>query len=176
MTKYAVIAAIDENNGFSKDGEIPWYFSEDFKHFRNITLGNICVTGRKTYDDINKRLGPKAAIQVLPGRVTIVLSSTLGRIQNAVTARSWEDVLDFTFNEKRTVFFIGGMSIFEEGLLIADEVYLTIVPGDYECDLFFPRQYVINNFTTVSEEKTETGLTFIKMARKPNDAERDKTS
>ena len=165
--KYAVVAAVDSSNGFARFGQIPWYFSEDFKHFRELTMGNICVMGRNTYNDINERMGEKGAQDVLPGRTNIVLSNTLGRVQNAWVLGSLDAVRDSLFLESRTVFFIGGEQIFKEGLELADEVYLTIVPGDYQCDSFFP-ELDLNTFEITSEMKTESGLTFIKAVRKLN--------
>lgn len=168
MTKYAVIVAMDQECGFSKDNKIPWYFTEDFKHFRKTTEGHICVMGRKTYDDINMRLGERASEQVLPNRTSIVLSSqslTRSKIRNAVTAKSWEEVFDITDREERTVFFIGGQQVFDEGLKLADLVYLTIIPGTYECDKQFDFDYVINNFNVISEQETESGLKFITLER-----------
>ena len=37
------------------------------------------------------------------------------------------------------IFVIGGQSIFEQTIGMADKLYLTIVEGDYNCDTFFPR-------------------------------------
>ncbi len=164
-TKYAVIVATDHKGGYAKEGKIPWYYPEDFKHFREITTGHICVMGRNTYLDINERLGEKAQPLVLPNRESVVLTTTLKRISNAVIVRSIDELIDCTFHEARTVFFIGGGSIFDEGLKIADEVYLTIIPGDHGCNSLFPMEEVINNFIIESEVVTESGLTFIKYVR-----------
>lgn len=167
--KIAVIAAMDWEGGFSRNGEIPWYFKEDFQHFRKLTTGNICVMGRNTYEDINKRLGEKAHPNVLPNRTNVVISRTLKRLPNAIVFKSVEDFLDTIDQESRTVFFIGGEQIFEAGLDIADEVYLTIVPNDYQCDSFFPVDKLVNNYIIESEHDTDSGLTFIKEIRKDND-------
>lgn len=32
------IAAMAENRGIGKDGKIPWYIPEDFKHFKETTF------------------------------------------------------------------------------------------------------------------------------------------
>lgn len=175
MTKYAVIAAIDWQGGFAKHGKIPWYFKEDFQHFRKLTTGQICVMGKHTYEDINERLGEKAIPNVLPNRTSVVLSSTIKSLPNAIVFKSCEDLIDCVDQEERTVFFIGGERVFEEGLKIADEVYLTIIPNDYECDTFFPVDTIVANFTIESETESDSGLTFIKAVRtRANDINRDK--
>ena len=164
----AVIAAVDWNGGFSRDGKIPWYFPEDFKHFRTITTGGICIMGRTTYDDINERLGDKGIIQVLPGRLSIVLTSkNKTGITNAIPFSSMSEVIDGIEDDPRDVFFIGGKQIFEDGILYADVVYLTMVQNDYHCDLFFPMEYLVKNFTIESErDSASKELKFIKLVRK----------
>ena len=162
--KYAVIAATDIDSGFSKNGEIPWYFPEDFKYFRELTLGNICVMGRKTYEDINNRLKEKALLDVLPGRTSYVVSRHLNTLPNATVMTSVEEVVDATEDDERSVFFIGGQSIFEQGLEVADKVYLTLIKNKYDCDQFFPIDYVHDNFA-LHIVKTIGELTFIEGIR-----------
>ena len=43
MTTFIAIAAISENRAIGKDGKIPWYIPEDFKHFKETTLGHTIV-------------------------------------------------------------------------------------------------------------------------------------
>ena len=47
-----IIVAVDEDGGFGKDGKIPWHYSEDLKHFKEVTTGHVCIMGRKTYEDM----------------------------------------------------------------------------------------------------------------------------
>jgi dihydrofolate reductase len=145
----AIIIAIDSKNGFAKDGKIPWHYSEDFKHFRELTIGHICVMGKNTYLDINERLGEKAYPNVLPNRTSIVLSSTLKsyKAQNVVIFKSLDDLDNCLFRESRTVFYIGGQSIFDAALKSVDTLYITHIKQDFECDQFFDMNYVIENFS-----------------------------
>jgi dihydrofolate reductase len=62
---YIAIAAMSENRAIGKDGKIPWYIPEDFKHFKEATLGCPIIMGRKTYESIGRPL---------PGRENIVLT------------------------------------------------------------------------------------------------------
>lgn len=71
--KYAIIVAVDDQGGFSKDEKIPWDFPQDLKWFKDRTEGHICVMGRKTYENINSRLDDKMATSVLPNRRCFVL-------------------------------------------------------------------------------------------------------
>ena len=172
MTTINVIAAIDEEFGFGKDGKIPWHYPEDFKFFKDMTKGHICIMGRKTFDDLLTYAKGKA---VLPGRQCIVLTSTaleLGERPNYMSVTEmaeWKynnihevatisDALNISRGMPGDIFFIGGESIFKSGLNVADCVYLTVVPGTYNCDRFFPQDKLRNNFQLYNTREGGDGL------------------
>ena len=65
--KINLIWAQDYNGGIGKEGNIPWYISEDLKHFKKLTQNSIVIMGRKTWDSL--------PFKPLPSRRNIVLSS-----------------------------------------------------------------------------------------------------
>lgn len=156
--KTAAIVAVDLMGGFSKDGQIPWHFSEDFMWFQSNTKDHICVMGRVTYDDINKKMGDRGADEVLPGRECYVVTSTPLPRMNAIPINSiWELAEHRTeYNAFKTVFFVGGERIYKESVEIIDEAYVTIVNTVEECDRFFPVEYVAEHFKTVSSVNAST--------------------
>ena len=148
IQKYAVIAAVDADRGFSKDGQIPWHYKADFDWFKKQTMGHACVMGRTTYDDINARLGDKAMPSVLPGRPCYVVSTTLDTLPNATVVRSISEValkLPDDYGDK-PIFIIGGKRLFIEGVAMASTVYLTVINDTHGCDQFFPVEYVLKHF------------------------------
>lgn len=173
MSEIAIIVAIDSGFGFAKEGKIPWHYSKDFKHFRSLTEGHICVMGRNTYTDINERLGEKAKIKVLPKRDSLVVSTQLNQdaIRNASVFSSMKqinDVIDTIKDEEpnTNIFFIGGQMIFNEALQIVDTLYITHIQKNYYCDQFFDMDYVQENFTIADIKLGESSeLTFIKYIR-----------
>ena len=164
--RYCVIAAVDINGGYSKNGIIPWYYPEDFKWFKTHTIGHRCVMGRLTYEDINKRLGDKALPSVLPNRDCFVLSNTLTELPNATVIKTLPEMDIITPDTDTTVFIIGGGTLFNMGVLIADTVILTQIQGDYDCDKFLPIDYIKNNFDITEVEESNDGmLSFYTMKR-----------
>jgi dihydrofolate reductase len=149
--QYAAIVAVDERGGFSKDGKIPWHYPEDFKWFQNTTRGHICVMGRTTYNDINERLGDKAAESVLPNRRCYVITSSPLPRNNATAVASIGEVDKYLTPDDvdagRTVFFCGGERIYREGIAKCNTVYTTVVNKDVDADRFFPVNYVLKHFT-----------------------------
>lgn len=156
MGKITMIGACDEDNGIGKNGEIPWYSSEDMRHFRRTTEGQVVVMGRKTFDG----LGP------LPGRINIVLSKNLpeGGLPDSTYVENFvEQVLEHARDSVRNYYIIGGQQIYEQFLPHADNVILTRIPGRHECDTFFPE---LNDDWTLTDSLQGTDMTIQYYKRK----------
>lgn len=161
MRPVSIIVAVDNQGGFSKEGKIPWNLPEDLKHFRDTTIGHICIMGRKTYEDIvriRKEKNPDAEItEVLPGRESYVL--TRGERDNIVGAKpasGFREVLEsIDVNDKRTIFVLGGEKLFIEALSWCNFVHLTIIKQNFACDKFFPITPLVNQFTIINGRQTD---------------------
>ena len=51
-----LIAAVAQNNVIGRDGDLPWRLPDELKHFRRLTMGQIVLMGRKTFESLPKRL------------------------------------------------------------------------------------------------------------------------
>jgi dihydrofolate reductase len=54
MKPFQAIAAMSENRVIGCGGKIPWHLPEDFRFFRKMTVGNIVVMGRKTFQAVGR--------------------------------------------------------------------------------------------------------------------------
>lgn len=128
-----VVAAAD-NNVIGKDNAMPWHIPEDFKHFKEVTMGKPCIMGRKTFESILVSLG-----KPLPGRVNIIISRKNYQHDGALTCKDLDEAID---QAKRTaseeICIIGGAQIYNLALPLANRVYLTRVHQSPEGDAFFP--------------------------------------
>ena len=61
----AAIAAVARNGVIGSGNDIPWRIPEDWRRFKRLTIGQVLVMGRKTYDSIGRPL---------PGRTTLVIT------------------------------------------------------------------------------------------------------
>lgn len=128
MTKsFKAIAAMAENRVIGNGGDIPWHLPEDFKWFKQATMGGILVMGRKTYESIGKPL---------PGRETFVLSRQPQEIPGVHSFTDLE-MLQHLETEK-TIWIAGGAEIYQQTLSLCDELYLTRVHRICEGDTYFP--------------------------------------
>lgn len=168
VRQYSIVVAVDLDAGFAKEGKIPWYYSEDFKWFKNRTENAICVMGRNTYHDINNRLGDKAKDSVLPGRTCYVVSTTLTTLPNATVIPSLSELnklLDI--EDTREVCIIGGGGLFAEGIGKVNTVYLTVINKKYQCDAFFPVKYLLKHFNVHTMYKgKDPSLRYVVFIRK----------
>lgn len=170
--KYAIIAAVDMNGGFGKDGKIPWDYPEDFRWFQSQTKGHICVMGKTTYEEINEKMGESGIESVLPSRKCFVVSSTLKQedVKNATVIESIYDVDKHLVDDdiEKTVFYIGGEKVFEQAISRADRVILTAINKTFECDRFFPTPALDKLFRVNKVYKSEhtNDLRFIDFVRR----------
>jgi len=129
-----VIAAVSENGVIGRNGEMPWYFPEDLKHFKEKTMGFPVVMGRKTFESLPEKHRP------LPGRTNIVLTRSEPELDESVKlVNSLEDAwrkAEETGKEK--LFIAGGANIYRQTLPEADKILLTRIHDRYEGDTFFP--------------------------------------
>lgn len=163
--RISIIVAIAENNAIGLNNKLIYWLPNDLKRFKQLTTGNTIIMGRKTFESL-----PKGA---LPNRRNIVLTrnAEAGKFQGAECFRSLEDALK-TCAESSEVYIIGGASVYEEALKLADRLCLTLVHDTpSEADTFFP---IINNdeWEEVYREDHETDekhdfrYSFINMQRK----------
>jgi len=137
--KISLIVALDKNQGFSREGVIPWinevFAKEDLKRFRKLTMNNTCIMGRLTFEDI--KLFTKTD-NILPKRDCMVLSRDTNLISNTPVFNNMTEALKHADKDKEC-FIIGGYSLFEEAFKHdLSTIYITRIKSDYSCDKFFP--------------------------------------
>ncbi len=65
MPEIIGIAAVARNGVIGAGNDIPWRIPEDWARFKRLTMGQVLIMGRKTYDSIGRPL---------PGRTTFVIT------------------------------------------------------------------------------------------------------
>lgn len=167
------IAAMDENRVIGKDGDIPWHLSEDLKRFKVLTKGHSIIMGRKTFQSIH----PYAP---LVGRKNVVLTSKEklyydgraidgfvddGKGTSLLVANSIPQALEIC-SKDHEVYVIGGQTVYESTLHLADELRLTHVHQDVSeggGDTFYPE---LGDEEWVSAFREEhDGYTFVDYVR-----------
>lgn len=124
-----IIVAMTRERVIGLNGKMPWHISDDLKLFKKLTLGNTVIMGRATYDSIGKPL---------PKRDNIIVSAKVREIMGAVVCPTLESAVEKAENLGRDIFFIGGASIYQQSLPIADAMHISWVKKEYDGDTCFP--------------------------------------
>ena len=104
------IVIIDNNNGLGVNNTLPFRFKSDMLHFREKTLNNTVVMGRKTFESLPR---------VLDKRDPIVLSRDYNI--KSVPNNAW---------------IIGGSIVYKAFEHLITEFYITHVNGVFQADTF----------------------------------------
>ena len=75
MVWMSAVVAMDKNGTIGVGNELPWYCSKDLQRFKQLTVGKICVFGRKTFDSLKLKNG-------LPNRLNIVITNSSDLVRN----------------------------------------------------------------------------------------------
>lgn len=117
------IVAIDLRGAIGCDNTLPWRLKSDMAFFRDQTIGNSVIMGRKTYNS----LGSKP----LPRRNNIVLSHNTVLFEGVPAcqlARSIEEALFLAEkNDDDEIFVIGGAQTYEQFDDLVDRYLVTVV-------------------------------------------------
>lgn len=146
------IYARSENRVIGKDGQIPWRLPNDFKHFKQTTMGCPIIMGRLTYEDHES---------ALPGRLNLVVTRDAGyqAADGVELAGSVEAAIDRAKQEPSVeqAFIIGGVGLFEQTFDRVQTVFETVVHTEIEGDAVLPPFDFTGWSTTVLQEHPADG-------------------
>jgi dihydrofolate reductase len=131
-----LIAAVAKNGVIGKANGLPWHLPEDLKHFKALTMGQVVVMGRKTWESLPERFRP------LPGRRNIVVTRNAAyAAPGAEVAASLEDAVKKVGaggTATDSLFVIGGAELYAHALPFAQRLELTEIDAEVDGDAFFP--------------------------------------
>ena len=150
------IIAMAQNRVIGKNGGLPWpSIKEDFKWFKEFTVGNTIVVGKNTFD----------TLPLLKNRECLVLSkgdSVLDAYienqyivnNNSMTGQlvTIQDIESYSQFRKDYLIVAGGAKTYIKLLPYINEFYVTHVNGSYDGDTFMPEfEHLFTNKETIKE-------------------------
>lgn len=141
------IVAMAENRVIGRDGGMPWHIPEDFKFFKETTMGHAMIMGRKTWESIGR---------ALPGRLTIVITRNHDyKVPPTVVVKSTlEDAVAYCREHQSQwgaeCFIVGGGELYKQSMLRVDRIYLTMIHKSIDGDTFYPE--IPASFAKIKEE------------------------
>lgn len=160
--KISMIVAMANKRVIGLNNKMPWHLPADLQHFKKTTLGKPVIMGRKTYDSIGRPL---------PGRLNIVVSRDVNLLIPGVTCVTSVEQALIAAAGVDEVMIIGGATIYEQFLKVANHLYLTFIDLDTIGDTYFPdylndgQWLEIENEQHVSDEKNAYNFKFVTLQR-----------
>ncbi len=157
--KINMIVAVDEAWGIGYENQLLFHIKEDMKQFKEKTIGNVVVMGRKTLESLP---GGKP----LPARTNIVLTKVhadeLRSMEDLLVATDLEEVWQLANGTDKDIYVIGGEQIYKTFLPYAERIYLTKVHDTKKADAYFPNVEVDEEWEMVweSDKKREGETSF----------------
>jgi dihydrofolate reductase len=156
----SLIVARDRNGAIGRNGKLPWHISEDLNFFRKETFDGALIMGRKTWESLpHKPLKNKLNIVVTSGKVS------------GISVKSVQEGINFAIDEGyERIYGIGGHSIYEEMLPLADKLLITEVNEIVEnADTFFP-EFDENDWEEINRTRLADSATLRILNRKNNES------
>ena len=145
------VLACDINGGIGKNGTLPWpRISEDLKRFRELTTRAVVVMGRNTWDDplLPKPLAQRINVVITNGTIppypdtadeVATANGDMGLILNQ---------LQDHYRYQR-IFVIGGASVIQQSLPYIDQIYLTKINKEFDCDQHIDYNSIKQEFSRI---------------------------
>jgi len=145
------IVAVDRNLAIGKSGRLPWHYSADMKFFKQTTIENTVVMGRRTWLTLK---GP------LKDRLNIVLSreESFQPGDSVVVLRDVDAVLDLASRQENHLFVIGGAQVYASFRPHIERWIVTEAPLAVEgADTFMPADF-LDGFEMYELRQLDEGL------------------
>ncbi len=125
-----IIAAVAKDRAIGFQNKLIYWLPNDLKRFKALTTGHTIIMGRNTFLSL-----PKGA---LPNRRNIVLSRSVSAFPGCDVYPSLDEALAHCAPDE-DVYIIGGASVYQQALPLADRLCLTEIDDTpAQADTFFP--------------------------------------
>lgn len=139
-----IISAMSRNRLIGSGDGMPWDVPEEYSRYVDTVRDATVIFGRKSYEIFANDLDAARCIVV----------TNRSDYDAPRVANSLPDALRLAEADGGRVFIAGGASIYEQGLPLADRMYLSIIHGEFEGDTYFP-EFDKRLWTIVREENHE---------------------
>lgn len=151
------IVVVDRNWAIGRDGDLLVHLPGDLAYYKEKTMGNAIVMGRKTLESLP---GGKP----LPGRDNIVLTGNRDFCNDKCrVCYGMNELIDCLAGyDDDKIFISGGASLYQQMIPYCDSIYVTQIDDEFEADRFFPRIDKSDEFELAwqGEEREENGVRY----------------
>lgn len=151
--KVKMIMATGLNYELGKDNKLLWHLPDDMKYFKEQTEGHYVVMGNNTFKSLNMPKGLKNRNNIVLTKEDLPVNKQIKYQYNPryfVSFMNFESLrqMDFSCENDREIWIIGGASVYEQLIEFVDEVHWTEVMEEFpDADTYLPTKVIehINN-------------------------------
>lgn len=148
--KHVIIVATSLNNCIGVNNTLPWHIPNDLKYFKEKTLHQTIVMGRKTFESIGR---------VLPNRKTIVLTKNNNfNHKDVIVYHDYKKLLkDY---KDTTLYIVGGSQVYNLFYPYSSKLYVTLVDLMIKGDTYFLNYQSDFKQTNVSKTHRHNNINY----------------
>lgn len=144
----SLLVAMGHNQIIGSENGMPWHLPNDLNFFKELTTGHTIIMGRKTFESIGKAL-PKRTNIVITKKEAQAFPEGIQVMDDVKKIRSLKEA-----HPDDELFVIGGGTIFEQVMDIADRMYITFIDESFAGDTNFPI-YTMDEWSLTSRVEGE---------------------
>lgn len=162
----SLIYCQDLSGGIGYKGNLPWHLPSDLRRFKALTSGHTTVMGRLTFESLPEAFRP------LPGRKNVVVTSTKDYTAHpeVQVVHDLAAYLQEASTSQETVFVIGGQTLYEAAVDLAQDIHRTTIHSHFKTDRRFSlddKDFVLYNEEVGRWPKDVYDNTYEHLKRKP---------
>lgn len=145
------IAAMSENRAIGKNGSIPWRVPQDFKWFKEFTMGKTLVVGKNTFDTLPFLKNRECLVIIKQHPDLSIIKNQYIINESGMTGKlvSYDEVVS---SQNKDLIIAGGAKTYELLLPHITEFYVTHIKGIYDADTYMsPFEHLFVKQETVKE-------------------------
>ena len=134
------IMAMSENRCIGKENKIPWYVPNDFKWFKEFTIGGTLIVGKNTFDTLPLLKNRECLVLVKEDKIMDANPNQYLVNNNSMTGQliTMTDLESYSQFKRDYLIVAGGAKTYIKLLPYITEFYVTHVNGNYDGDTFMP--------------------------------------
>ena len=149
------IIAMAENRVIGKNGGLPWpSIKEDFRWFKEFTMGNTLIVGKNTFDTLPLLKNRECLVLVKEDKIMAANPNQYLVNNNSMTGQliTMTDFESYSQFRKDYLIVAGGAKTYIKLLPYIKEFYVTHINGNYDGDTFMPEfEHTFSNKEVVKE-------------------------
>ena len=162
-----LIWAMTEDYIIGQNNSLPWKIKAEMQYFAQTTKGHTILMGRRTFESIGRPLNKRH--NIILTRNQEWTKKTKNEYPELEITDNLPAVIRRFANLPQQLFIIGGKEVFFQTYLYADQLYISVIKGNYQGNVkldFFPE--IIKGFYLAKEQNLSQFLTRLYKKRAVN--------